>query len=87
MYRAAADMALFGFVRRYQRPDLDQRAHLVNALCKTFDDAARAQREAAVVLAVDRAALSAGREAEIDPAHTAAAMHRYERTTGAVLSI
>ena len=34
MVRAAADMALFGFVRRFGSPDLDQRAHLVNALCK-----------------------------------------------------
>jgi hypothetical protein len=69
-YRAAADRALFGFARLYERPGRDRRAQLVNSLCKTFDEA-----------------LSAGREEEIDPAHAAVAMDRYERLTGAVLLV
>ena len=44
-YRAAADTALFGFARLYERPGRDRRAQLVNVLCMTFDEALSAGRE------------------------------------------
>jgi hypothetical protein len=37
-YRAAADTALSGFARLYERPGRDRRAQLVNVLCMTFDE-------------------------------------------------
>ena len=45
MYRAAADTALSGFARLYERPGRDRRAQLVNVLCMTFDEALSAGRE------------------------------------------
>jgi hypothetical protein len=49
----------------------------------------RARREALVKVLCKTfdEALSAGREGQIDPAHAAVAMDRYERVTGAMLSI
>jgi hypothetical protein len=44
-YRAAADTALFGFARLYERPGRDRRAQLVNVLCMTIDEALSAGRE------------------------------------------
>ena len=44
-YRAAADRALFGFAKLYERPGRDRRAQLVNVLCMTFDEALSAGRE------------------------------------------